>query len=92
MRLLLLFYLYDQGKHHQHNNPATSTGQDQNPVPQQPAPVVVSNSNEVRIESVMAHQHTGYYECMARNSDDESTFSRLGIDLEVECEYQLCCI
>lgn len=82
-----------QAKHHQqHGATAQSSGQEQIPSAAQPSPmpasVVVSNTNEVRIESVSAHQHAGYYECVAHNSVlSESTAARLGLDLEIECKY-----
>lgn len=69
-----------------------SSGQDQNSVSQQQSTAtVVSNTNEVRIETVNAHQHAGYYECTAHNSfsSDPSAIARSGLDLEIECEFSL---
>lgn len=85
---LLYMCVCVQAKHHQqHGATAQSLGQEQIPPVAQPS-VVVSNTNEVRIESVSAHQHAGYYECVAHNSVlSESTAARLGLDLEIECKY-----
>ncbi|XP_022177691.1 neural cell adhesion molecule 1-like isoform X2 [Myzus persicae] len=56
-----------------------------------PSTVVVSNTNEVRIESVVAYRDAGYYECSAHNSittgssgGPNAANAHLGIDLEVE--------
>lgn len=60
---------------------------------------VVSETNEVRIESVAAYRDAGNYECVAHNSvthnivyngpsaASASNTARMSMDLEVECEF-----
>jgi hypothetical protein len=56
---------------------------------------VVSNTNEVRIETVSAYRDAGYYECTAHNAASVVTVSedgtsansaRSGIELEIDCK------
>lgn len=61
-----------------------------------PSTVIVSNTNEVRIESVVAYRDAGYYECSAQNSITTGSIissgsggpnakaPHLGMELEVE--------
>lgn len=66
------------------------------PQPQTPSTTVVSETNEVRIESVVAYRDAGTYECIAHNSvsngataasESESNTAHMSLDLEVECEF-----
>lgn len=58
--------------------------------------MIVSKTNEVRIDSAVAYRDTGFYECVADNNNGDistgetqaGTAVRMGIELDIECEYQ----
>ncbi|XP_060855803.1 neural cell adhesion molecule 1-like isoform X1 [Metopolophium dirhodum] len=89
-----------RAKYHQQPHQSTSVSPDHDQkVPDSASStsstVVVSNTNEVRIDSVVAYRDAGYYECSAHNSITTGSTSsgsggpnaanaHLGIELEVE--------
>lgn len=63
-----------------------------------PSATVVSKTNEVRIEAVVAYRDAGFYECLAHNSITTGSSAasvsggpnvaaaHMGIEVEVECK------
>lgn len=92
-----------QAKYHQQSQQPSipSLDHDQkNPdsAPLTPSTTVVSKTNEVRIEAVVAYRDAGYYECSAHNSittgssvasvsgGPNAAAAHMGIEVEVECK------
>jgi len=102
--LIRLWWYVVQAKYHQqpHQSTTQSSDRDQkipDSAPSTPSTVVVSNTNEVRIESVVANRDAGYYECSAHNSvtpgsatvsvsggGPNAAAAQSGLELEVECK------
>jgi len=88
-----------KAKYHQQSPQSTipSSDNDQkipDSAPSTPSTMVVSKTNEVRIESVVAYRDAGYYECSAHNSITTGSVTasvsggtnptHMGIEVEVE--------
>ncbi|KAL4135037.1 hypothetical protein QTP88_006703 [Uroleucon formosanum] len=86
-----------RAKYHQqpHQSTSVSPDHDQKDSASTSSTVVVSNTNEVRIDSVVAYRDAGYYECSAHNSittgsttsgsgGPNAANAHMGIELEVE--------